>query len=84
VRVGVVVGGGSVHIEIADGGNGIGAILAGPALARSLGTTKAAGSGLGLPIAHKIVHEHNGTLRLEPRAEGGTLASVVLPLGERA
>ncbi len=73
---------GRVRIEVSDRGCGIAAPLEGAALARSLGTTKAEGSGLGLPIAHRIVHEHGGSLRLEPRAGGGTLAVVLLPLSE--
>lgn len=43
-------------------------------------TTKARGTGLGLPIAHKIVTAHGGEIRLTRRAEGGTLATVFLPL----
>jgi two-component system, NtrC family, nitrogen regulation sensor histidine kinase NtrY len=73
-----------VRVEITDGGTGIGSVIEGAVLARSLGTTKTAGSGLGLPIAHKILHEHGGALRLEPRAGGGTLASVVLPVRGRS
>ncbi len=71
---------GSLRIEVSDRGCGIGRVLEGAALARSLGTTKAEGSGLGLPMAHRIVHEHGGSLRLEPREGGGTLAVIHLPL----
>jgi two-component system, NtrC family, nitrogen regulation sensor histidine kinase NtrY len=78
IRVTAVIAAGQVRVEIADGGCGIRGTLEGPVLARSLATTKAAGSGLGLPVAHKIIHEHGGTLRLEPRPEGGTLATVLL------
>ena len=73
---------GSLRLEVSDRGCGIGKILEGAALARSLGTTKAEGSGLGLPMAHRIVHEHGGSLRLEPRDGGGTRALVLLPLGK--
>ena len=72
---------GALRIEVGDRGCGISKVLEGASLARSLGTTKAEGSGLGLPMAHRIVHEHDGTLRLEPRDGGGTLAVVQLPLG---
>ena len=37
---------------------------------------------LGLPIAQKIVHEHGGTLVLEPREGRGAQAVVELPLAE--
>ena len=53
-----------------------------PQLLRSLGTTKPQGSGLGLPIAQKIVHEHGGTLVLEPREGRGAQAVVELPLSQ--
>jgi two-component system, NtrC family, sensor histidine kinase HydH len=42
-------------------------------------TTKARGTGLGLPIAHKIVVAHGGEIRLTRRPGGGTLATVYLP-----
>jgi nitrogen fixation/metabolism regulation signal transduction histidine kinase len=82
VRVSGSVDGERLRLEVNDSGSGIGSVLDGVALARSLGTTKAEGSGLGLPIAHKIIHEHGGALRLEPRPDGGTRATVVLPLAE--
>lgn len=43
-------------------------------------TTKAHGTGLGLPIAHKIVAAHGGEIVLAARPGGGTLATVFLPL----
>jgi nitrogen fixation/metabolism regulation signal transduction histidine kinase len=70
----------SVRVSILDGGSGIAQVLEGPALTRGLFSTKPGGSGLGLPIAQKITHEHGGTLRLEPAPGGGTLARVELPL----
>ncbi len=72
--------GGTVRVTVTDGGSGVPAVLEGPALTRGLFSTKPEGSGLGLPIAQKIVHEHGGTLRLEPASGGGTLARVDLPL----
>lgn len=42
---------------------------------RSLGE----GRGLGLSIVRLIVEEHDGTISLEARAEGGTLVAVTLP-----
>ncbi|MBN2372042.1 MAG: HAMP domain-containing protein [Vicinamibacteria bacterium] len=69
-----------VKIRVTDQGCGVGASIEGAAMAQSLGTTKAQGSGLGLPIAQKIIHEHGGTLRLDPLPGRGTVATVVLPL----
>ncbi len=71
---------GTVRVTVADGGSGVPTVLEGPALTRGLFSTKPGGSGLGLPISQKIVHEHGGSLRLEPAPGGGTLARVELPL----
>ncbi|NLN87832.1 MAG: ATP-binding protein, partial [Syntrophomonadaceae bacterium] len=38
-----------------------------------------AGSGLGLPIAQRIVHEHSGTIRLYNADTGGAAVEVILP-----
>ncbi len=73
---------GKAHVLVRDRGAGIRARLDGAQLLRSLGTTKPHGSGLGLPIAQKIVHEHGGTLVLEPREGRGAQAVVELPLSE--
>lgn len=43
-------------------------------------TTKSRGTGLGLPIAHKIVTAHGGEIRLTARPQGGTSAMVMLPV----
>jgi signal transduction histidine kinase len=45
-------------------------------------TTKAQGTGLGLPISLQIVQAHGGVLTLENRADGkGAVATVALPMG---
>ena len=50
-----------VRIEVRDHGPGIAAPVEGPELIRGLRSAKAGGQrGLGLPIAHKIVHDHGG------------------------
>src|SRR5712692_5385210 len=71
---------GKARVLVRDRGAGIRARLDGAQLLRSLGTTKPQGSGLGLPIAQKIVHDHGGTLVLEPREGRGAQAIVELPL----
>src|SRR5207237_6447842 len=78
VQVAAEAGGGAVRVTVSDAGAGIGRAIEGAELTRSLGSTKSSGLGLGLPIAHKIVHDHGGTLRLEPLPRG-TRAVVVLP-----
>lgn len=80
VRVAVEPRDGAVRVTVRDGGGGVPEVLEGAALTRGLFSTKPGGSGLGLPIAQKITHEHGGTLRLEPAPSGGTLALVDLPL----
>lgn len=70
----------SVRVTLRDHGTGVPEVLEGAALTRGLFSTKPGGSGLGLPIAQKIAHEHGGSLRLEPAPGGGTLALVDLPL----
>ena len=74
--------GGRARVFVRDGGAGVAKRLDGAQLLRSLGTTKPQGSGLGLPIAQKIVHEHGGTLSLEPREGRGAQAVVELPLAQ--
>ena len=46
-------------------------------------TTKPRGTGLGLPLAHKIVAAHGGELRIAARPEGGTVATVFVPVAAR-
>lgn len=38
------------------------------------------GFGLGLPIAQKIIEQHNGTLEIESVLEAGTTVSITLPI----
>jgi nitrogen fixation/metabolism regulation signal transduction histidine kinase len=75
---------GKARVHVRDRGAGVERRLDGAQLLRSLGTTKPQGSGLGLPIAQKIVHEHGGTLVLEPREGRGAQAVVELPLSQGA
>jgi two-component system sensor histidine kinase PilS (NtrC family) len=45
-------------------------------------TTRAGGTGLGLAIARRLTHVQGGTLTLEDRPGGGTMATVALPTAE--
>jgi two-component system nitrogen regulation sensor histidine kinase NtrY len=75
--------GGLVRVQIRDHGKGLQAALEGADLMRGLSSSKAGGDrGLGLPIAHKIIHDHGGRLRLMPAAGGGAQAIVELPVAE--
>jgi nitrogen fixation/metabolism regulation signal transduction histidine kinase len=70
---------GRVELLLADRGAGLAGPLEGAEMLRALGSTKPGGSGLGLPISHKIAHDHGGRLRLLPREGGGCEARLELP-----
>ena len=42
-------------------------------------TTKHRGTGLGLPIARRVVEAHGGTIDIRPAEGGGTIVSILLP-----
>jgi signal transduction histidine kinase len=43
-------------------------------------TTKEKGTGLGLPLAHKIIRDHGGTIEVHSAAGEGTTFRVTLPV----
>jgi len=45
-------------------------------------TTKARGTGLGLPIVKKIVDEHHGTIEISNAPDGGAKIDIRLPLAK--
>ncbi|HNR88043.1 MAG TPA: ATP-binding protein [Spirochaetota bacterium] len=47
-------------------------------------TTKTAGNGLGLAIAHSIVHKHHGSITVSSRAGVGTTFVILLPATDAA
>ena len=46
-------------------------------------TTKAAGHGVGLALAHRVITQHGGTLTAKNASDGGALFSLRLPLDVR-
>jgi two-component system sensor histidine kinase HydH len=42
-------------------------------------TTKQSGTGLGLPIVHKIIESHKGDVRVESETGKGTIVTIILP-----
>lgn len=70
-------------LEVADDGAGIADGLAAHVFDPFV-TTKDTGSGLGLYIAHRIVTEHGGAIRMQARPEGGTVFAITLPTGAAA
>ena len=72
-----------VRVSVRDEGRGLAAPLEGAELMRGLSSSKAGGErGLGLPIAHKIIHDHGGRLRLCPAPGRGAQAVVELPTSD--
>ncbi|HEX9943495.1 MAG TPA: ATP-binding protein [Thermoanaerobaculia bacterium] len=71
---------GHLEIQVADTGRGIS-----PASKEKLFlpyfSTKGRGTGLGLAIVHRIVTDHQGSIRVEDNVPQGTVFTVELPLG---
>ena len=83
IRTGVVLEEGvapKVRIEIFDNGPGV-APSQKEKLFEPFFTTRAKGTGLGLPIVKRIVKQHQGSIDLVPSPGGGTCAIIVLPTG---
>lgn len=84
IRVSLALEGGQAVIRIAD--NGIGLPEDRARLFEPYVTTRAKGTGLGLPIVKKIIEEHGGSLTLTdappfaPGARPGALAEIRLPV----
>lgn len=73
-------------IDVADRGRGVPESDLGTVkqrFARASNDEEALGMGLGLALADQIVQRHGGTLALLPRADGGTVARIVLPRGDQ-
>jgi nitrogen fixation/metabolism regulation signal transduction histidine kinase len=66
-------------LSIADNGPGFPVELL-PRIFEPYVTTKARGTGLGLPIVKKIVEEHLGTIEISNAPEGGARIDIRLPL----
>lgn len=71
----------SVRVEISDTGTGIGKEELGRIFDPYF-TTRASGTGLGLPIAQRIVEAHGGEIRVSSELGKGTVFSVLLPCRE--
>jgi signal transduction histidine kinase len=78
VRVAATARGGDLLVTIADDGPGMAPDLAARALEPFV-TTKADGTGMGLPIARAAVGEEGGSLRITNVPEGGLSVDFVFP-----
>ncbi|WP_437190654.1 sensor histidine kinase [Planctomicrobium sp. SH527] len=67
-----------VTIEVMDRGTGIPADLH-PRIFEPFVSTKETGTGLGLPISQRIIHDHGGTVDGFNRPEGGASFEIRLP-----
>ena len=68
-----------VELQIKDSGRGIPEHIL-PHIFDTLFSTKPAGPGLGLPIVHRIITDHRGTIRVEDNRPTGTVFTLDLPL----
>ncbi|MGE0641260.1 MAG: PAS domain-containing sensor histidine kinase [Thermoanaerobaculia bacterium] len=73
------LGGADLELEVVDRGSGMDEETLSRALLPFF-STKADGGGLGLAICREILEAHGGSLRLEPRRQGGLRAICRLPL----
>ena len=71
----------AVAIKIADTGGGIPEPLRN-SIFTPFFTTKSSGTGLGLPIANRIVSNHKGKIRVRNHSGGGAEFTVLLPCQE--
>lgn len=74
---------GSLFLEVADQGEGMSPEQLSQVF-QLFYTTKPRGTGLGLPVARRIVEEHGGSLDLTSAPGQGTTARIVLPAPEPA
>ena len=65
-------------ISIADAGSGMSPDVLEHAF-EPFFTTKSRGTGLGLPLAKRIVDAHGGEIRIDTPPHGGTTVTLVLP-----
>ena len=79
IRVVTERAGRHARLLISDNGPGFPVELL-PRIFEPYVTTKARGTGLGLPIVRKIVDEHQGTIEISNASEGGARIDIRLPL----
>jgi two-component system sensor kinase FixL len=72
---------GRYRLTVADEGPGMAGDVAGRCL-EPFFTTKTRGTGLGLPIAKRVVDEHGGTLAVASEPGAGTRVTLDLPLDD--
>ena len=76
IEVRAEVGDGVATLSVDDRGPGLASAIADEAFERGVRSPTSRGSGLGLYVAHRLMQEQDGSIRVEARPGGGT--SVVL------
>ena len=71
----------SVHFRIENEGSGIPSDIR-EKLFHPFFTTKSKGVGLGLSVVRRLVEAHEGSVEVSSGPEGGTVFTVILPLGD--
>jgi two-component system sensor kinase FixL len=79
IRVSLDHGNGRCRMVVADSGPGIPADVR-QQIFTPFFTTKARGTGLGLPTAKRIIEAHSGTIRIECPDGGGSAVQIELPV----
>jgi signal transduction histidine kinase len=80
LSINVLRGQKTVQIKVTDSGEGITPDVAAK-IFNPLFTTRAKGTGLGLPIAKRLVEAHEGNIKLTSEPGKGTSIMIELPLG---
>jgi two-component system, LuxR family, sensor kinase FixL len=83
ISVVIARNGGTVHLDVRDSGTGIPA-TAMPRLFTPFFTTKARGTGLGLPTARRIARAHGGDIDVVGTGPSGTTIRLRMPVHDSA
>jgi len=75
-----LAGGDKFRIKIADNGCGISQEERDKLFQMFFSTKGSKGTGLGLPVTHKIITEHKGTIDVDSQLGQGTVFTITLPL----
>lgn len=74
----------AVEISVEDNGPGIPEAIRGRIFEPFFTTREVdEGTGIGLALSHRIVHSHEGSIRIDPRHDPGTRFVISLPIGTR-
>ncbi len=79
IEVSITTVNGRCSVAIADQGPGMAEDVRAKAF-DAFFTTKHRGTGLGLPIARRVIEAHGGTIQIDAPPAGGTMVSIDLPL----